>query len=111
MPLALVVDDNVAIRHMLRVTLASRGYAAEEAENGAAVLARLASPGPLPAVVILDLSMPVLDGEEVRRVRAEPAWASLPVLLCSGTDESKGRQVAAAHGASSCPSRSRSRAC
>ena len=72
MPPILVVDDDDAIRKMIRLLLEDDGYAVLEASDGAAALAALrASAQPL--VVLLDLAMPGTSGEAVLHiVRAEP---------------------------------------
>ncbi len=78
-PLVLVVDDEAPIRRFLRALLQVDGYAVAEADSGAAALeaaARL-----LPAVIVLDLGLPDLDGlDVVRRLRA---WTSTPIVILS----------------------------
>jgi DNA-binding response OmpR family regulator len=59
-PHILIVDDETNIRLMLRTTLESVGYSVEEAVDGRAALAVLDQR--VPDLMILDLSMPVLDG-------------------------------------------------
>jgi CheY-like chemotaxis protein len=68
----LVVDDDNAVRNMIRLVLEDDGYTVLEASDGAAALALLrASYQPL--VVLLDLAMPGTPGEAVlRAVQAEP---------------------------------------
>ncbi|MFZ2217105.1 MAG: response regulator [Rhodoferax sp.] len=75
----LVVDD-VAINRKLAVALLKkRGWVIEEADDGQAALDQL-SAAPFDCV-LLDISMPGMDGEEVcRRIRANPAWAGLRVV-------------------------------
>jgi two-component system KDP operon response regulator KdpE len=78
-PLALVVDDEVQIRRILRAGLELDGFAVEEAENGGDALrwATLRSPD----LVILDLGLPDLDGSEVlERLRG---WSTVPVIALS----------------------------
>lgn len=80
-PLILLVEDDAAIRETVSECLSSEGYRVDAAEHGADALARLTR-GERPALVLLDLVMPVMNGAElVARVRAEPALAGLPVLL------------------------------
>jgi CheY-like chemotaxis protein len=80
-PLILLVEDDAAIRETVSECLSSEGYRVDAVEHGAEALARLTS-GERPALVLLDLVMPVMNGAElVARVRAEPALAALPVLL------------------------------
>src|SRR5690242_9570293 len=62
----LVVDDDVAIRQLLRVLLEGAGYAVTEAEDGERALSALRG-SPHPFVVLLDVGMPELDGVGVLR--------------------------------------------
>ncbi len=69
----LVIEDDADLRAALVDYLEAEGYAVSAAENGAAGLARLAD-GPLPGVVLLDSTMPVLDGAAtLARLRSNPA--------------------------------------
>ncbi len=68
----LVVDDDNSIRELLRMVLEEDGYVVEEAADGAAALARLRA-NPAPAVVLLDLTMPGMNGFEMAHVVAEDA--------------------------------------
>ncbi len=77
----LVVDDNPAIVALLHTVFAAEGYRVITA------LAREAVPSARewqPAVILLDISMPELDGVQVcERLRADPATASIPVIALS----------------------------
>ncbi len=75
----LVIDDEVQIRRLLRLTLDSAGYAVREAENGALGLNEAAVRRP--DAVILDLSLPDMTGLEVLRRLRE--WSQVPVLILS----------------------------
>jgi two-component system KDP operon response regulator KdpE len=87
----LVVDDEAQIRRSLRVTLRANGYEVEEAATGEAAL-DAASVNP-PVLIILDLSLPDLDGVEVTRRLRE--WTRLPIVILSvrGDDEAKVRAL------------------
>lgn len=75
----LVVDDNAVNRKLAAALLKRRGWHIEEAENGAVAMQRLEG-GNFDSV-LLDISMPVMDGEETcRRIRANPATAALRVV-------------------------------
>jgi len=78
-PLALVVEDEEPIRHVLRATLQGQGWRVLEAARGedALVHARLSPPD----VVILDLGLPDLDGLQVTRKLRE--WTTVPILVLS----------------------------
>ena len=66
----LVVDDDPHIRQLLVFALTKAGYATLEAENGELALSQIASHSP--DLVVLDITMPTMDGLEVcRRVRAK----------------------------------------
>jgi two-component system KDP operon response regulator KdpE len=75
----LVVDDEQAIRRFLRVVLSSQGYAVVEASSGQEGLS--AATTQKPAVVILDLGLPDIDGVEVIRLLRE--WAQIPIIILS----------------------------
>ena len=75
----LIVEDNTVNRELLRELLEVRGYTVDEACNGQEALHRIAHVKP--DVLLLDLSMPVMDGfATLRKIREDSALASLPVL-------------------------------
>jgi two-component system response regulator MprA len=75
----LVVDDYADLRAMWRLWLSIWGFEVREAADGrAATEAAFAKP---PRVVLMDLSMPVMDGlTAVRRLRADPRTATTTVI-------------------------------
>ena len=73
----LVIEDEVQIRRLLRLTLESAGYRMREAEDGLRGLSEIAAQRP--DAVILDLGLPDMSGVEV--VRQLRAWSHLPVLV------------------------------
>jgi PAS domain S-box-containing protein len=80
----LVVDDDKEIRFTTRHALETAGYEVWEAENGAEAL-RLAAQLK-PDLMLLDISMPVMDGLEVcRRIKSDPELASIFVVIVSGS--------------------------
>ncbi len=82
----LVVDDDPEMRAMTRQMLQRMGLEAAEAENGAAGLAWLEA-NPPPALILLDLMMPVMDGFEfLDHIRASVAWRAVPVLVVTARD-------------------------
>jgi CheY-like chemotaxis protein len=79
----LLVEDEDDLRETIREVIAEEGYHVAEAENGAAALAFLEK-SPAPCLVLLDLMMPVVNGFELlERMRADPRWKDIPVLVIS----------------------------
>ena len=75
----LIVEDNEMNRDMLSRRLQKKGYEVSVAVDGQAGV-DLASSS-LPDLVLMDLSLPVLDGWEATRVlKADPATAGIPVI-------------------------------
>jgi len=79
---ALVIDDEVQIRRLLRLALESRGYTVHEAESGRLGLQEAAFCRP--DVVLLDLGLPDMDGLEV--LKELRGWSDVPVLVLSVRD-------------------------
>jgi CheY-like chemotaxis protein len=78
----LVVDDEPDLRHILRVFLERAGHQVLDAGNGAEALA--AAQLSAPVLVVTDMTMPVMGGAElVRRLRADPATAHIPILAAT----------------------------
>jgi DNA-binding response OmpR family regulator len=83
-PLVLVVDDEASVRQALERALRLEGFAVSTAPGGRAALEQVAQRPP--AVVVLDVMMPDLDGVSVvRRLRA--AGLDVPVCMLSARDE------------------------
>lgn len=92
--LILVVDDSEDNRTVFRLCLEDAGYRLDEAVDGLDALAHIERERP--ALVVMDLSMPVLDGwETTRRIKANPETRGIPVLVISGHGE--GESVARAN--------------
>lgn len=78
-PRVLVVDDHPVNRLLVGVMLREAGCAVTEAENGKQALARLED-GTFD-IVLLDISMPDISGDEVcRRIRADARFAGLRII-------------------------------
>jgi CheY-like chemotaxis protein len=84
-PTVLVVDDDEAIRDVLRCALEEEGYQVLTAVDGEVLpLARDRRPD----LILLDVDLPVMDGVEVgRRLRADPATALIPIIGMSTDDQ------------------------
>ena len=83
-PTILVVDDDEAIVEFLELALSDLGYRVLSAVNGAALQLAQAE---RPAVILLDIMMPGMDGVEVsRRLRADPATAAIPIIAMSAQE-------------------------
>jgi PleD family two-component response regulator len=77
---ALVVEDDLAIRHLVRAALTGHGYEVVEAgDGGSALTAASASP---PDVILLDIGLPDMDGLSVlKEVKTDPDLRGIPVLM------------------------------
>jgi response regulator RpfG family c-di-GMP phosphodiesterase len=82
----LLVDDEPALRELLRVTFEGAEVTVREAATGEEALDALADE--LPDAMVLDLRLPGIDGSELcRRVRRDPRMCRLPIVVLSGGDE------------------------
>jgi two-component system KDP operon response regulator KdpE len=94
-PIALIIDDEVQIRRLLRVGLESENYQVHEAETGQQGLVEIANRKP--AIILLDLGLPDMDGLEVLKRLRE--WSEAPVLVLSVRDDEAGKVAALDAGA------------
>jgi two-component system KDP operon response regulator KdpE len=86
----LVVDDEPPIRKLLRMGLTSQGYEVLEAPNGKVAIELLAKK---PALVILDLGLPDIDGLELLR-RIRHRQEDLPIVVLSSRGDEAGKVAA-----------------
>ncbi|GIF16249.1 response regulator [Actinoplanes teichomyceticus] len=78
----LVVDDEPDLRFLMRRIFTRAGHQVVEAGNGAAALDAVRQARP--DLVVTDVMMPVMDGVElIRRLRADPATMTIPILSVS----------------------------
>jgi two-component system KDP operon response regulator KdpE len=91
----LIVDDELSIRRILRLTLESNGFAIREAGNGKDGIYAAASEHP--EVIVLDLGLPDMDGLDVLRKIRE--WSTVPIIILSVRNEEKEKVAALEAGA------------
>ncbi|HEV3141039.1 MAG TPA: response regulator [Vicinamibacterales bacterium] len=88
----LVVDDDSDLVRLVSRYLTLEGFAPVPAANGREALKYLQGGGAA-SVILLDLRMPIMDGWTFRREqRADPAIASIPVVVLSGIADVEGLQ-------------------
>jgi CheY-like chemotaxis protein len=84
-PEVLVVEDDEAVRAMMRAALAEAGYRVQAAANGQGALAVLRVRRP--DAIVLDLRMPVMDGWAFRDQQlAIPGLRDIPVVVVTAAD-------------------------
>jgi len=83
--LILLIEDEPQMRRFLRVTLQSQGYRLIEAETGRDGLVQAA--GRQPAVILLDLGLPDMDGLEVTGKLRE--WTITPIIVISAREQER----------------------
>jgi CheY-like chemotaxis protein len=85
----LIVEDDADLREMMAQMLSLEGFQAMAVSNGREALEYLHE-ADVPQVILLDLMMPVMDGWEFRRKQqADPALASVPVIVLSALDQAR----------------------
>lgn len=103
MSTVLVVDDEYVICDILEFVLEEAGYRVEKASNGLSALGILDPDESASAqeaqgkirveLLITDYMMPLMNGEELaRKLRADPQFTALPIILMSGAQASVGRE-------------------
>lgn len=86
-PLILLVEDQADLRQLYAQHLIMSGFDVIEAENGEDAIARTSSLAP--DVVLMDLSLPVIDGwEATRRLKGDARTAHIPVVALTAHDGS-----------------------
>ncbi|MGY8606016.1 response regulator [Gluconobacter cerinus] len=95
-PSVLIVDDEPAIRRLLRTSLVSQSWRVTEARTGEMALNMATEI--VPDIVVLDLGLPDMDGVDVLR-RLRGAHPTLPVVILSVRDDERGKVAALEAGA------------
>jgi len=94
-PRILVIDDEQQIRKMLRITLQAHGFVVSEAESGKDGIIQIYTVRP--DLVILDLGLPDIQGQEVlHRIRE---WSQVPVIVVTAKDREEDKILALNSGA------------
>jgi CheY-like chemotaxis protein len=85
----LIVEDDADLREMMAQLLTLEGYHIATVANGREALDYLSRSGK-PALILLDLMMPVMDGWEFRREQQrDPNLAEVPVVVLSAVDQAR----------------------
>jgi two-component system, cell cycle response regulator DivK len=93
----LLIEDNENNRYLFSYLLKSRGWEVLEAADGAEGLSKVAECGP--ALILLDIQLPVMDGHEVaRRLKSDPALAGIPIMAVTSYAMQGDRSAALAAG-------------
>jgi CheY-like chemotaxis protein len=79
----MIVDDDADIREMMKLFLEIDGYKVELAADGLDALKQLQR-GAGPSLILLDLMMPRMDGEQFMKQMCESRFAKIPVIIISG---------------------------
>ena len=81
----LVIDDDDDIRESIVALLNSEGMEAAGARSGIAALSMMTWARFVPDVILLDLIMPSMSGEQFRgMLQKNASWSSIPIVICSG---------------------------
>ena len=95
--LILAVEDQEDNMQILRDLLTSAGYQIIEAENGKDALAAVTKRRP--DLILMDIQIPIIDGYEVtRRIKANPALRSIPIIAVTSHAIGGGEEKARAAG-------------
>jgi CheY-like chemotaxis protein len=93
LPSILVVDDDQDIREILAIVLQRQGCEVIVASDGAHALELLRNGSACPAVILLDLRMPIMNGWQFREEQLrDPRLASIPVVVMTGDRSQAARE-------------------
>jgi CheY-like chemotaxis protein len=85
----LVVEDDADLASLLQMIVAEAGYEVRTAPDGAQALARVAER--MPALVLLDMRMPVMNGWEFARAFRERHGRAAPVVVVTAAEDARAR--------------------
>ncbi len=95
----LLVEDNAENRDMLSRRLTRKGYDVECAEDGAQAVTLSQNVDAPPGVILMDMSLPVLDGwEATRQIKSNPRTGAIPIIALTAHAMADDRQKALAAG-------------
>src|SRR5262249_46058242 len=79
----LIVEDDADIRELIKIFLEADGFRVNLAADGLDAFEELRA-GPRPALILLDLMMPRMDGEQFMKQLQGSLFAAIPVIIMSG---------------------------
>jgi CheY-like chemotaxis protein len=89
----LLVDDDEPHRQMVAACLNAQGFAVVHAGHGGEALQYLEG-NELPDAIVLDVEMPVMDGQELlRALGSNPDWSAVPAIVVSGSGDASLQQL------------------
>ena len=93
-PLVMIVDDSLTVRKITSRLLQREGFAVATAKDGMDALQVLGEQ--MPDVILLDIEMPRMDGFEfTKRIKGDPNFASIPIIMITSRTAEKHRNRAA----------------
>ena len=91
-PLLMVVDDDEDIREVLKLFLEAEGYRVITAADGREAWQQLQT-SERPSLILLDLMMPVMDGEQFIKAMRRSPLTNIPVVIMSGHREAADKVI------------------
>jgi CheY-like chemotaxis protein len=86
----LVVEDDPDIRELLKIALEMEGHSVQTAQNGQEAWDFLNGPNQKPALMIIDLMMPVMDGWKLLELKSQSLdFKDIPAMIVSATSDKK----------------------
>lgn len=84
MPTVLLIEDEPSLRQLLRLSFSEAGYTVQEAGDGVAGLDRARRSRP--DLIVLDVMLPGIDGQEVyRQLQLDELTSSIPILVVTAS--------------------------